>query len=325
MKQFVRLEVDRSRAPAAIQSKRRVALLLEHVLELRARLSSPLYRSALAAPRPALDGLPPELPSPRFHQLGHADALTSSAAFLIVPQAATSRETKLPLREGNASNHVGQLPIRDVPGSCAEPAIGGHLDPIGIAEHVDGIQDAVPNQLRGFHEIGVDVEHAKTQDGLVREVAEHADHGVPRPCIARSPELASVVVREPHRELPTSVHRFYGREEQLVIGEAQMCREDGIQSLHGDVEALHEQVEFFPIRRRARLVDLDPDRPQADEGLQVRPYQLPSDLQDERATSLMSRAPALGGRKCEIPVLEEELVEGPVGDRVWAGDRDLQH
>ena len=63
MKQFVRLEVDRSRAPAAIQSKRRVALLLEHVLELRARLSSPLYRSALAAPRAALDGLPPELPS----------------------------------------------------------------------------------------------------------------------------------------------------------------------------------------------------------------------------------------------------------------------
>jgi hypothetical protein len=34
MKQFLRLEVDTERAPDAIASKRRVALLLEHVIHI---------------------------------------------------------------------------------------------------------------------------------------------------------------------------------------------------------------------------------------------------------------------------------------------------
>ena len=57
------------------------------------------------------------------------------------------RESELPLCKPNPGNHVDQLLERNRPGPGAKPAIGGHMDPVGIAEHVDGVEDPIADEL----------------------------------------------------------------------------------------------------------------------------------------------------------------------------------
>ena len=170
----------------------------------------------------------------------------------------------------------------------------------------------------------MDVEHADPQRGLVGEVPELPDHGVAGAGVFGDAELARVVVGEADAELPASSHGLDPREEQVVVAEAEVGGEVGIQAGHALVEALREQVQLLRIGRTARLVDLDPSGSQADQGLVVRPDHVPSDVQDETPAGVVALGPAGGVGVAEVMVLEVALVEGPVRDGVGARDRDLQ-
>ena len=67
--------------------------------------------------------------------------------------------------QARALHHVRQLLVDDVPASRAQAAVGVHLDALRIAEHVDRVEDPIPDELRRLNEVGVDVEHAQATFG----------------------------------------------------------------------------------------------------------------------------------------------------------------
>src|ERR671933_458868 len=70
---------------------------------------------------------------------------------------------------------------------------------------------------------------AKAPEGrLVREVTELRDHLVARAVGARRSQLATVVVCEADAVLLATAHAFDRREEEVVVGEAEMRREEAI-------------------------------------------------------------------------------------------------
>ena len=119
------------------------------------------------------------------------------------------------------------------------PAPGSPWIRLDRSQHVDRIQDAVPDQLGGLHEIGVDVEHAQSQMGrygrsrnlpITAVLQAFASPGISRACrwSATPPSR-----RHLHRLMAgraTRSRRSTGNREKT-----------GIQSLHGELEALHEQ------------------------------------------------------------------------------------
>src|SRR5207245_9190021 len=120
------------------------------------------------------------------------------------------------------------------------------------------------------------------------KVSELGDDGVSRSGVGGDAKLPAVVVGEPDAELPARGHGLDPREEQVVVAEAEVGGEDRVEAAHALVEALGEQVELFGLGAASRLVDLDPFGPQRDQGLQVRPDDVASDVEDEAASRLVS-------------------------------------
>src|SRR5207249_10236578 len=112
------------------------------------------------------------------------------------------------------------------------------------------------------------------------------DHLVARPVLRLRAELAAVVVREPDAVLAAAAHPLDRREEEVVIREAEVRREEAVEPLDADVEALDEEVELVGLGGRARLVDLDPVRAEPDQGLEVRTDQVAGDVEGQLAPSL---------------------------------------
>ena len=102
-----------------------------------------------------------------------------------------------------------------------------------------------------------------------------------------------------------------------------MRREEAVEPFDADVEALDEQVELVLLGRGARLVDLDPGRAELDQRLEVRPDQVPRDVERQLAPRLdLLLAPVAGSEPARLR--DVVLVVRPDGERVGAGDRDLQ-
>ena len=110
----------------------------------------------------------------------------------------------------------------------------------------------------------------RPEDRVVGQVAPLGDHLVPGPLRRRGAELARVVVREADAVLAAAAHALDRREEQVVVGEAEVRREHAVlEPLDRDVEALDEYVQLVLLGRGARLVDLDPLRTEVDQRLEV--------------------------------------------------------
>src|SRR5206468_10045949 len=112
------------------------------------------------------------------------------------------------------------------------------------------------------------------------------DHLVARPVLRLRAELAAVVVREPDAVLAAAAHPLDRREEEVVVVEAEVRREEAVEPLDADVEALDEEVELVGLGGRAGLVDLDPVGTEPDQRLEVRPDQVSRDVEGELAPRL---------------------------------------
>ena len=60
----------------------------------------------------------------------------------------------------------------------------------------------------------------------------------------RGAQLQAVVVGEAHGELPACGHRLDGWEEEVIVREAEVRGERGVETLDAGVEALGEQLEL---------------------------------------------------------------------------------
>ena len=108
------------------------------------------------------------------------------------------------LRQRHTLDHVLELGVGDVPGAGPEAAIRSDVNPFGAAEHADGVQDPVADQLRRFDEVGVDVEDSEPERRLVGEIAELLDDLIAGSSFLRRSELAAVLIRDADAERPSS-------------------------------------------------------------------------------------------------------------------------
>ena len=139
---------------------------------------------------------------------------------------------------------------------------------------------------------------AEAEDRVVRQVSPLGDHLVPGPLRRRRAELARVVVREADAVLAAAAHALDRREEEVVVREAEVRREHAaLEPLDRDVEALDEDVELVLLGRRARLVDLDPLRAEVDQRLEVRPDDVPRDVERQLAARRRPRPLGRGLRR----------------------------
>src|SRR5438094_1198690 len=233
-------------------------------------------------------------------------------------------ETEFLAGQRDTRRHVAQLLERHFPGSGAQAAVGGHVNARRITEDLDRVEHPIPDQLRRLDEVAVDVEHAQTERRLIRQISEFLDHLVARPGLIGGPGFAAVVVGEADGELPALRHPLDRREEQVVVAEAEVGGEHGVQTLDAGIEAVDEEVELVGLGRRPRLIDLDPARAQADQRHQVGPDQVAGDFQDEVAASGLALAASIRGGLSQVGVDVVATVERPVGYGVGAGHRDLQ-
>ena len=137
------------------------------------------------------------------------------------------------------------------------------------------------------------------------------------------PSSRVVVVREPDAVLAAAAHALDGGEEEVVVREAEVRREVAVEPLDARVEALHEHLELVGLGGRARLVDLDPLRPELDERLEVRPDDVAGDVERELAPGGDLRRTRRAGAE-PLGSRAVVLVVRPDGERVRAGDRDLE-
>src|ERR687887_474850 len=220
-------------------------------------------------------------------------------------------------------DHVPELFVRHLPTARAKTAVRADVDSLGIAEHLHGVENPVPDELGRLDEVRVDVEDAEPEDRLVGQIPELRDHLVAGTVGARCSELAAVVVREADAELPAAVHLLDRREEKVVVREAEMGREEAVEPLDTLVEALDEDVELVGLGRGARLVDLDPLRPELDQGLEIRADDVARQVVGERPARAELLVAAVSGADASglRPVV---LVVGPDRERVGACDRNLE-
>src|SRR4029079_17150187 len=113
-------------------------------------------------------------------------------------------------------------------------------------------------------------------------------------------ELGAVVVGKADAVLAAPAHALDGWEEEVVVREAEVRREEAVEPLHADVEALHEEVELVGLGRCAGLVDLDPVRAELDQSLEVRADQVARDVERQLAARLDLSA---AGGACAAPAL----------------------
>src|SRR4249920_3091203 len=78
------------------------------------------------------------------------------------------------LREAGALHHVRQLLVDDVPAPGAQAAVGVDLDALRAAQRLDGVEDAVADELGRLDEVRVDVEHSET-DARVPVLGEEGE------------------------------------------------------------------------------------------------------------------------------------------------------
>src|ERR671930_402106 len=197
-------------------------------------------------------------------------------------------------------DHVPELFVRHLPTARGKTAVRADVDSLGIAEHLHGVENPVPDELGRLDEVRVDVEDAEPEDRLVGQIPELRDHLVAGTVGARCSELAAVVVRE-----------------------AEMGREEAVEPLDTLVEALDEDVELVGLGRGARLVDLDPLRPELDQGLEIRADDVARQVVGERPARAELLVAAVSGADASglRPVV---LVVGPDRERVGACDRNLE-
>src|SRR5918999_3171620 len=225
--------------------------------------------------------------------------------------------------ETAALGHVAEFPEGDVPGAGPQAAVRRYMDPSGVAEDLDGVEDPVTHELRRLDVVRVYVEHAQTENRLVREIAKPLDHAVARPHVRRGAKLAAVVVRETDAVLAATAHALDRGEEEVVVREAEIRGEEAVETVDALVDALHEQLQLVRLGRRTRLVDLDPGRSELDQRLQVRADQVARDVERELAPRL-DLDPAAHGRAEAATLRPVSLVVRPDRERVRARDRDLE-
>ena len=119
------------------------------------------------------------------------------------------------------------------------------------------------------------------------------------------------------------MHLLDRREEQVVVGEAEVRREEAVEALDALVEALHEDVELVGLGRGAGLVDLDPLGAEVDQRLEIGADHVPGEVVREPSAGGQLLTPAVAGADpaCLRTVV---LVVRPDRECVGTGDRDLQ-